>query len=68
MVIRFLLLVLLAYFVLRTVRNLARAMRSNGAPVAPRPASRVQPTRPPGEPVRRNVFEDEVEDARFRDL
>lgn len=68
MLFRFLLLVLVAYFVVKTVRNLIRAMRRDGQPPVPPP--RVQATRPNGEPVgpRRPVFRDEVEDARYKDL
>lgn len=60
---RFLLLLLLAYVVFRVVRNLIRAVKTDGRPVA---SLNQEPGRVET-PVRR-VWEGEVEEARFRDL
>lgn len=67
MTLRFLLLLVVMYFIVKTVRNLIHAMRSDGQPTPPPPRMEMRPP-PPPMPPRRPVFQDEVEDARYRDL
>ncbi len=64
---RLLFLLVLAYFVFRTARNLWRSITADGAP--PAPPTPLGSTRPPAaEPPVRRVWDADVEEARYRDL
>ncbi len=64
MLFRFLLLLLLAYLAFRAARNIWRAMQARNT----RPGERIGEETQRGTLPRKNVFEDEVEEARYRDL
>lgn len=62
---RFLLLLILAYFVFRAARNLWRAIREEAPP---QPLGSGRTWEQAAGPVEHTAWRDEVEEARYRDL